>query len=308
MGAMFRKKTDLVYSTLQQVQRRMTNQTESGQSQSASQGASRSPRSQVEASMSSGKLPYTGQPQVQGQQQPGTERIQSVGGPFTTPQVRRGTDPGLSQTGSGAHPISAPAPTSITGGEGLMSSPTVTPAGASGNYAQGILLTFPILCVMSLLWIVSIIIAYKLGPIVMAPSGEQTTALASVERAEGTAGDGPDRSKPRQAIPANTSRTVHPARGHDILVLQSVSTMKAKARQQFERKAKSYNEAARRQPHLLKPYFGVRNTRNNGLQLYFGFKDGNIGVKKANFPGVKEQMKGANNKRGYPDAYWMTLQ
>ncbi len=270
---MFRRKTDLVYSTLQQVQRRMTNQTENSQSQSASKTKSKS-------AYNTGTGSYSKQPR------PATL------GPFTTPQVRRGDDPGMHKAPDQAPQQGAPAPApeeypehqaqAVVGGQ---------------PYGQGILLTFPMLCVLLFLWVLSIAIAYSLGP-GSGPSIDDPGLSIS----EGPAGSGPTEGNRQQKV-------ITPNKGRDILVLKSVTRQTQAAISEFRAEALNLNRVARKYPDRLSPYFGVRQTSRGGLQLFFGLKDGNIGIDKKKFPKIKDTMirSNANNGKGFPDAFWTSL-
>ena len=283
---MFRRKTDLVYSTLQQVQRRMTNQTESPHSQSASRSKSRTKtRSYVKPAS---QAPASATPAA-----PAPERKKSLG-PFTTPQVRRGDDPAfedaLTEPEQFEPHVADPAEISGPG------------ARASIAYGQGIVLNFPMLCVLLVLWILSIAIAYSLGP---GPS--QVSDDPGIAIAEGPAGEGFNATEHGSR---NAVTPVVPISGTDYLVLKSVRSSTNRALEEFKNLSKKLNKVALRYPDVLKPYFGVRRTRNNGLQLIFGVKDRAVGVDKTKYPNLKEIMirSNADNERGFPDAYWDSLQ
>ena len=281
---MFRRKTDLVYSTLQQVQRRMTNQTESGQSQSASRSNSRS-------GMSAGPTKIGTAAYKKKASRPATLS------PFTTPQVRKGEDPALTpiepeqdnapDTGAGVSPIL---------NQGLPPEPL---AQAAPSYGQGILLTFPMLCIMLLLWVISIAVAYNLGP-----GGNVVQTDPGIGRAEGTAGIGPTERSDSGSI-----RTVVPSGDRDILVLKSVPNSSNQAIEEFKAQANKLNDVAAKYPDMLKPYFGVRKPRSGGLQLFFGIIDGQIGVKKEDYEkleGIMSKAKTSDGK-GFPGARWISL-
>jgi hypothetical protein len=269
---MFRRKTDQVYSTLQQVQRRMTNQTESGQSQSATRSKS---RSAYGSGTGSHRKPV-GRP--------------ATLGPFTTPTVKHGDDPALEGQEVTPSPVEDP-----------LFDPNVHEQPLPQNYGQGILLTFPMLCVMLVLWVLSIAVAYTLGP------GDAGTVLdPGIEQAAGPAGTGPivTRSPDRTNV-----GPVVPSRGRDVLVLKSVLKSSNQAIEEFKSEAAHLNKVASRNPDKLKPYFGVRLTSANGLQLIFGVKDGVTGIDKEKYQHIKRIMEIPKSKKGpgYSNPYWISL-
>lgn len=288
---MFRRKTDLVYSTLQQVQRRMTNQTETPHSQSASRSKS---RTKTRSYVKPGAARPAGAAQAAPSSAPANERKKSIG-PFTTPQVRRGDDPAFADA--------LTEPEHYDPQEQIVDPADMTGPGArlSAAYGQGIVLNFPMLCVLLVLWILSVAIAYSLGP--------GSTAAPSdpgIVQATGPAGLGP--SEIEQQSRSGVGPVV-PTQDRDYLVLKSVRRFTNQALEEFKALARKLNKVALRYPDTLKPYFGVRKTRNQGLQLIFGVKDGVTGVNKDHFPNLKQIMinSNADNERGFPDAYWSTL-
>ena len=289
---MFRRKTDLVYSTLQQVQRRMTNQTETPHSQSASRSKSRTKtRSYVKPGARSAGAAAAAAPSSA---PAAPERKKSIG-PFTTPQVRRGDDPAFADA--------LTEPEHFDPQEQVADPAEMTGPGArlSAAYGHGIVLNFPMLCVLLVLWILSVAIAYSLGPGSSAAPGDP-----GVVQAAGTAGIGP--SETEQQSRSGVGPVV-PTQDRDYLVLKSVRRFTSQALEEFKTLARKLNKVAVRYPDTLKPYFGVRKTRNQGLQLIFGVKDGVTGVNKDQFPNLKQIMinSNADNERGFPDAYWSTL-
>ena len=259
---MFRRKTDQVYSTLQQVQRRMTNQTDSGQSQSASRSKSRS----AYATGTGSHRKPAGKP--------------ATLGPFTTPTVKRGNDPAL----EGQQVDPAPS-------EDPLFDPSVQERPLPQSYGQGILLTFPMLCVMLILWVLSIAVAYTLGP-----GDTAGTQGPGLEQAAGPAGSGP------VVVQRGSDRTnvgpVVPNLGRDILVLKSVGNSSNRAIEEFKSEAAHLNKVATRNLGKLKPYFGVRLTSTNGLQLIFGVKDGATGIDRNKYPDIKRIMEIPKAQKG----------
>lgn len=281
---MFRRKTDLVYSTLQQVQRRMTNQTENAQSQTASHSRSRSRYGSQNKSQS----------QSQGQRQRQAGRPATLG-PFTTPQVRRGDDPAMQSDEPGddaAIPQSAPQQlTEIDDRD--------QPAQyGAATYGNGILLTFPMLCVLLLLWVLSLVLVYTL-----APEGGPAADAPGLELAEGTGGIGVSDGQ------RSGDRVVPPGKGRDILVLRSVTRATSAAIREFKEEARNLNRVAKKYPDRLYPYYGVRKTSKGGLQLFFGLVDGAEGVKKEDYPNMLDIMVRAKTEKGreYKEAYWLPL-
>lgn len=266
---MFRRKTDQVYATLQQVQRRISQQTQGGAdhlereitfSPPAKAGVPAAPSATAEAPsvLAAPSMPV-GAPPIEPEAAP-------------APPV---DDAPLVDT---SPPIDAPiAPAPM---------PAFAATWPSAPTRPALTLPWEVATILFLLWVGSLVGVYFIGHQV----GTRATVVAQ----------GPQAGTPQGRI-ENTSAT--PAR-RSLLVLSSVSKATPEAERKLKANADMLNNHARNHANQgYQPWFGVRKPTNGGLQLVFGMAENQTGVDRDAFAAFAEALIRA----GYKDAHWIPL-
>jgi hypothetical protein len=244
---MFRRRTDQIYSTLQQVQRRITEQT--GVSSPA---------------------------------MPGVETKGSIYTP-TPPQPLVALRP-LSQ----ALPLeSAPAP------DGQQ---PITPFADQPAAGRRWLLQLPSELALTLMvvWLLSMALAFFLGHRMR--SGQATVTPVA---------PAPRREEAQIVKETPSARRL----GDYLLVLNSTPNDTVDSDNFLQNQASTLNEYVAKNAHLgWRPYFGVRRPRSGGLQLVFGYANGQYGVSKDEFKDFAELIaKPRPEGAGYRSAAWIKV-
>ncbi|MBA3686356.1 MAG: hypothetical protein H0W72_14110 [Planctomycetes bacterium] len=165
--------------------------------------------------------------------------------------------------------------------------------------------------VLFLLWLATVVIGFFAGKYYgerHATSASGTAGFA--DGPAGSREPRGNASMPAEA-PAigNTAAPAAPipkaSAGQYILVLQSVARVTAEDEQRFRADADKLNAyAERRAKDGLKPWFGIRRPVNGGLQLVFGQgRDGVSGVDKEQFQSFADSL----GRAGYKDVKWLKL-
>jgi hypothetical protein len=235
---MFRRKTDQVYSTLQSVQRRITEQ--------------------------SGAEPAA---------KPATQQVPAMY-PFNQDAVK---PPAKSDT-------------------------TPVPALAK---RQALHLSPELASTLAVLWMITVVMAFVLGR----AQGHKNQEDPGAGYATGAAGN----REPKSATPvvkdvapaASDPRYTMPGRGGDVLVLASVARADTKTEQGFVDRAKALNEnAAPAFKDGYRAWFGVRHPSSGGLQLVFGYLNGQFGVDRKQFETLADVLRGSTEIK---DPHWMAI-
>ena len=266
---MFRRKTDQVYATLQQVQRRLT----------------QTAHDDGEAERQRATAPA-------GEARPAT-------GSFTRPATGAFARP------SGSPGPVAPNPQLPTGAT-IPTGAQIPPPGVAPAHRRHVLqLSGELATVIFLVWLVTLVASFFVGQ----HFGKRGVAPADpgAGYAAGDAGARPPRAPPAEA-PANPTRapatTGQPAAGNFILVLASVARANPDDEQRFANDAKRLNQYAEQNARSgYKPWFGVRKPASGGLQLVFGVVNGQFGVNKDEFASFTDAL----DRAGYKGAHWIRV-
>lgn len=268
--AMFRRKTDQVYATLQQVQRRISQQTQGG-ADHLEREITFTPPAKAGApvpSSSAGEAP----PVLTSPSAPvGAPPIEPE--PAPVPPVVN--DAPLVDT---SPPIDAPvAPVPV---------PSFAATWPSSPARPSLSLPWEVATILFLLWVASLVGVYFIGHQV----GKRATALAQ----------GPQLGSPQGRVENSPTASAR----RSLLVLSSVSKATPEAERKLKANADMLNNHARNHASQgYQPWFGVRKPTNGGLQLVFGLADGQAGVDRDAFTAFAEALIRA----GYKDAHWIPL-
>jgi hypothetical protein len=236
---MFRRKTDQVYATLQQVQRRITEQ--------------------------SGAEPAA---------KPVTQQSPAMY-PFNQ-------DASPAPTKSDTTPLPAPVK------------------------RQSLQLSPELASTLAVLWLITVVMAFVLGR----AQGHKNQEDPGAGYAAGAAGN----REPTPGVPAvkdvapasSDPRYTMPGRGGDVLVLASVARADNKTEQSFVERAKSLNEEAGKAfDRGYRSWFGVRHPSSGGLQLVFGYLNGQFGVDRSQFESLASEMRAVDAK--FKEPHWMSI-
>lgn len=244
---MFRRRTDQIYSTLQQVQRRITEQT--GVSSPAmpgveTKGSIYSPtptQPLVTLQPLSQALPLEPEPAPDGQQ-PIT--------PFAEPPVATGR----------RYVLQLPSELALT---------------------------------LVVVWLLSVALAFFLGHRMR--SGQVTAPAAPAPR--------------REEAPLVKEAPAIRRLGDYVLVLINTPNDTVESENALQNQANTLNEYVAKNAHLgWRPYFGVRRPRSGGLELVFGYANGQYGVSKDEFKDFAELIaKPRPDGAGYRSAHWIKV-
>lgn len=263
---MFRRRTtDQVYATLQQVQRRITEQ---GGGAPASN-------------------PLPGAPA-------GARPLSSI-----APKPLQ-TNQGLGALPS--NPSNRPA--SFPGTQAADNEPSMLPPanllGGTPTYPRGTLhVPLTLATTLALLWLASLVGVYVIG---MKQGARAEPAPTTVERPS----DKPTDSKPLDAETPVAGKRL----GDSLYVLKAVPSFNDQSRKQWQAEADRLNAVMQQNTAKgWKPYFGVREPENGGLQFVFGYANGQFGVDRVKFEDFARLLAApaAKGGGGYTSAKWVAV-
>lgn len=272
---MFRRRTtDQVYATLQQVQRRITEQGGNAPSPSAPPGAA-------------GGIPAGARPLSSIAPRP-LQTNQGLGSllssPSASPSNRPAAFPG-SPPGDGGPQLPVPAPF-------LAGTP---------EYPRGTMqVPVPLAITVALLLFAMMAGFYYLGTM---RNLRGDAAPVGAERAV---------EKPPEGKPLDAEATTQGKRqGDSLYVLKSVPSFNEQAKKQWQAEADRLNGVMQQNAAKgWKPYFGVREPENGGLQFVFGYANGQFGIDRVAFEDFARLLAGPTAKGGggYTSAKWVPLE
>ncbi len=245
---MFRRRTtDQVYATLQQVQRRITEQ---GGNAPAGPPLARAP---VTVPLGGGRP--------------------TLANPLTL----------------GQSPAPADRPTSFPG-----TAQDVAPEPPVGGYPKGTLhLPIPMAVTLFLLWLVSLVatalIAYRVA------DRQPTDSVASNEVRLPAKSADPESPPPGRRL------------GNSLFVLKQLTRFDAATRAAWQAEAENMNRSISTEANARRgwrPYFAVREPVNGGLQLVFGFANGQFGIERKEFEALLQR---EIPRPSFPTATWMSV-
>jgi hypothetical protein len=287
--AMFRRKTDQVYATLQQVQRRISQQTQGGTDAldrditfSPSGVASNKPAPSATPTPLSTPVnpsPVTAVPgTAPSQADPGDSEI------GTANDGDSGSDPAADLSPLINSPMQQ-MPSKIA------SAATLPNAWQPSPRRPALALPWEAASVVFLLWLGSLVGVFFIGRHV----GQRAREIA-----EGPGGG--QRVEVRVESATNPKAAVQA--GSAVLVLASVAKVTADAETRLRGDADRLNRYAEQNAnHGYKPWFGVRKPEAGGLQLVFGMVDGKLGIDKTPFASLADVL----DRAGYSGARWIDV-
>ncbi len=261
---MFRRRTtDQVYATLQQVQRRITEQ---------GGGQPGNPPASIAAPAGARPLTNLAPKPLQ--------TNQGLGALSAGPSQRPGAFPGTqaAENDLGSNP----------------------PSGFSTNTYPRSTLHVPmhLATVLALLWFTSIVVAGYLGM----RQGQRRDTVPPVAEHEPATPTTP--SDPEGPLPGKRL-------GNWLYILTAVPSFNDQTKKQWQTEADRLNGITLQNASKgWKPYFGVREPENGGLQFVFGYANGHFGVDRAQFEDLSRQLAVPKNKGGpgYTSAKWVAVE
>ena len=309
---MFRRQTDEVFSTLQQVQRRLSQHTDGSAPEDVV-----SPTIRRVSNPNDGRRappPSTAAPRSATK---GARKGSQYGGKF---QVNEGSAeqpahvvPVIDRSNMGNTG-------KVLGEQGIAEEYAPLPASPMARQ-PGILIRPPTALLLSVLFLGAVVGAYGIGRLSAVPP---TQISATVGPAGGGIGDRSLQDIQQQKA-INDARNAHRVEaqvpnpnqqntrvsgvkptGDYVLVLESYTQITSDRIQRMQGTAKGYNElASQHASDGYKPWFGVRKPKTGGLQLVFGALDQNVfGISKTD--ALAQRMEKAMRKR-FPTAIWIGI-
>jgi hypothetical protein len=250
-----RRTTDQVYATLQQVQRRITEQ-----GGSAVPAPAPAPR------------------------QPGTAPFRNAGTPMRTPPA--GTLPAMPARRDTPLPPGDATPLP-------MSAPLHASAPLSAAQRRVLELPTQLAATLMLVWLLTLVVAFLIGRLSAPASAE--IASAPVVQALGKPQD-PEAPAPGKRL------------GDSIFVLRAIPRFEAGEKTAWKKRADELNEQSRKLGY--KDYFSVREPENGGLELVYGFANGQYGIDRAQFRDFAAMLQRPKEKggAGYVAAAWKSVE
>ncbi|TVR08607.1 MAG: hypothetical protein EA401_13705 [Planctomycetota bacterium] len=193
-----------------------------------------------------------------------------------------------------------------------------------GAPAGALVLNLHVALALIVVWIATVVGAYMLGG-----SGGSTASGPGVSIASGEAGERTEsdilrqreldaqRERSSRSSSAQITPTVRGSRsgsessrqplGNHVLVLESVNRASRAGQERFQEIADRYNAIA--EDHIdqgFQPWFGVRRTSAGGLQLVFGHLGGDtFGIPNDN--DLARKMFQQMRESRFPDAFWVRI-
>ena len=279
---MFRRRTtDQVYATLQQVQRRITEQ---GGGQPSGSGAPNGPLGGTAG-------PLTGPPN---NAPAGVRQLSSL-----APKPLQ-TNQGLGALSSGPsnRPASFPGTQAAENDAAALSSSLGFGGGAPIYPRSTLHVPMHLATVILLLWVASLFGFYMLG---MRQSQRNEPAPVAIERTS---------DKPADSKPLDVEEPVPGKRlGDSLYVLKAVPSFNDQIKKQWQAEADRLNGVmVQNASKGWKPYFGVREPENGGLQFVFGYANKLFGVDRVQFEDFSRLLAAPTTKGGggYTSAKWVS--
>lgn len=276
---MFRRRTtDQVYATLQQVQRRITEQ---GGGQPSGSGA---PNGPLGGSTGAPTISPAGVRQFSSLAPKPLQTNQGLGALSSGPNNRPASFPGTQAAENDAAALSS----SLGFGGGAPIYPRST-----------LHVPMHLATVILLLWVASLIGFYLLG---MRQSQRSESAPIAIERPI----DKPADSKPLDAEAPVPGKRL----GDSLYVLKAVPSFNDQIKKQWQAEADRLNGVmVQNASKGWKPYFGVREPENGGLQFVFGYANKLFGVDRVQFEDFSRLLAAPTTKGGggYTSAKWVAL-
>lgn len=310
---MFRRQTDEVFTTLQQVQRRLSQHTEAG-----------TPDAVVSPSVRRVSRPGDAPRSAAPGSTPATTTAKGRPPPRSTPPPARTSQYGskfrINDSGSEQPQHVVPVVDRSRIGRTAAELPAVEDMAepVTAVRPRGLLLTPALALMLAVLFVASVVGAYALGS-----SGPQPSA-GGLGPAPGEAGSrdaqtiAQQREQQREqsttrttaSVPIGTTPRSAPAvqpRGDHVLVLESLPRYSAPAAERFQAVADRYNEMAREfAADGYQPWFGVRRPSSGGLQLVFGaLADDVFGVPDND--ALAQKMFTDLRAARFPTAFWVKI-
>lgn len=310
---MFRRQTDEVFSTLQQVQRRLSQHTESGADGVINPSVRRVTQAgEKKGSSTAGKAParpVSRAPRAQPGSQYGTKfRVNSSSTDqpqHVVPVVDRSR---MGNTGA-----------SLSHAGHDQDAELDTVAMPAIGRPRGLLIRPPMALLLGVLFVASVVGAYALGG-----AGGSAATVGGVGPAPDGAGQrSVEEIAAQQRLieqQRTTQATVDPVAvnrrgsqqgaqplGDHVLVLESYARYSASGEQRFVEIAERYNAMAREfADRGYQPWFGVRRPSSGGLQLVFGALDGNVfGIPDDD--ALAKKMFDEMRSSRFPTAFWVKI-
>lgn len=273
---MFRRRTtDQVYATLQQVQRRITEQ---GGGQPSGSGGPNGP-----AGAPAGARPLSSLAPKPLQTNQGLG-VALASGPSNRPAAFPGTQ--------AAENDAAALSSSLGFG------------GGGPTYPRSTLhVPMHLATVLALLWLTSLVGVYMLG---MRQSQRSDPAPANTERTTERATEKSADTKPLDAEGPIPGKRL----GDSLYVLKAVPSFNDQMKKLWQAEADRLNGVMQQNASKgWKPYFGVREPENGGLQFVFGYANSVFGVDRVQFEDFSRLLAAPTTKGGggYTSAKWVAL-
>jgi hypothetical protein len=277
---MFRRRTDQVYSTLQQVQRRITEQTGMGEPDISNTPPVVTGRQPLEQALPSGSPPMV---------PPVSTPVSAQPSPISSLAP---TAPIL------PNPIIPVAPSgSLNPGVNMNSSVNPGNFPSTGRIAPNVgkryvlQLSGDMAMLLMVVWIASMAAMFMLG--------QYWRSVGGAGLAAGPAGN--------REVPVENAG---PRQGDAILLLQSVPTATVESLSFFEESARKLNDYVKQNSSRgWKPYFGVRKPINGGVELAYGLVNGTWGINQNDFADIAKILSQPQSKggAGYGQARWIKV-
>jgi len=276
---MFRRRTtDQVYATLQQVQRRITEQGGAGGTGNSGPGNNPAGFPGNSAGSNPGNAPLGARPLGVLAPKP-LQTNQGLG--TLSPSNRPGAFPG---SHNAEHDASV-----ATSGLGFQTTPA---------YPRSTLhVPMHLASVLALLWLASLVGVYLLG-MRQSPRNEGAPAEHQVEKTA--------ESKPLDAEGPVPGKRL----GDSLYVLKNVPSFNEQVKKQWQSEANKLNAIMLQNASQgWKPYFGVREPENGGLQFGFGYANNLFGVDRVQFEDFSRLLAAPTSKNGggYSSAKWIAV-
>jgi len=253
-----RRTTDQVYATLQQVQRRITEQ-----------GGSTAP------------VP------APAPRQPGTAPFRNAGVPMRTPPAGTLTAmPSRRETPVPPGDATPLPPSAAPQG----SSPLANSAAASRRVLE---LPTQLAATLMLVWLLTLVVAFLIGRLSAPATAE--VASAPVVQVPGKPQD-PEAPAPGKRL------------GDSIFVLRAIPRFEAAEKASWKKRAEELNDQSRKLGY--KDYFAVREPENGGLELVYGYANGQFGIDRSQFRDFAAMLQRPKEKggAGYVAAAWKSVE
>lgn len=258
----FRRRTDQIYATLQEVQRRIT-QGGTGQAPRPTGGASTVPAAGEAGSTAGG---YVVHPDGRREVPRSQTRVSSsvIARQAAETRSRQQELPGVATGSAVPKVVIDEEPEPLRTAPPLPARPPAGDASARRLGPRGVVIGFEMACTMAAVWLASVVGAYLLG------MGQNAAAPLPIAGTSTTAGTVIEAEENRGAAEDATW----------IVILDSVPADKVQAQlPKYQDKQKNYNAFFVRKG--FREYFGTRTPQSGGLQFIYGMNNGRVGVSRS---------------------------